>query len=211
MKPSQPENAWGGSGLPPWSRERILYNAPAETVVAVMYRFGNGVSFAEEAPVRRLYHRRLRDKTYQPVDARHKLESHEEPHCCQAMPFLIFNELRFEERRPTPEYLKAVLKGKDLPSRGWGMDWIGVRRVNLETGEDQRVLDELSLNAPPPYESGQGWVNSILSVSADGSTATCKVGLMTGGDIGLVDYSLYEVSLTEGLKRKLADLPDAFL
>jgi hypothetical protein len=202
MKPQSPAaEPWEGSGVPPWRAERLLYSRSAETLVVVMYR-----KFEKEAPVRQLYYRRLPKTTYEPVDVRHKLESHEHAHCCEEAPFLIFNEMRFEEPRPTPEHLKVIFKEKDLPPERWAADWIGIRRVNLKTGEDTRVLDELSFNPPPPYISG--WVSDILSVSADGTAAVCVVGLDRGGRM---DYSVFEVSFAEGLKRKIADLPHTFL
>jgi hypothetical protein len=115
----------------------------------------------------------------------------------------------FRETLPgTPAYLEPLLKGKGLPppSEAWGADWYGVRRVNLETGEDARVLDRESLQPPPPYTAG--WVSGILSVSADGSSAVCTVGLTPGGG---VDYWVLELSFFDGCRRMVAKLPQAFL
>jgi hypothetical protein len=201
-----PESRRSDNGLPEWTRERILYNSASNTLVAVMYRgFG-----AEDAPVRRLYYRRLPEKTYEPVPVRHELEGHEYAHCCQSAPFLIFNEIRYEATEPyapVSEYLKGLLKPEKVPQTGWGFDWTGIRRVNLETGEDRRVLEADSFHQiPRPYESW--WVTRILSVSADGATAVCTVCLIAGGK---ADNCVYEVSLAEGLKQKIADLPHNIL
>jgi hypothetical protein len=202
MKPLLPENPWAGSGVPAGTRERLLYNGPSQSLVVVMQReFGN-----TGPPVRRLYYRRLPGSTYEPISLRHEHESHEYAHSCEAAPYLIFNEMRFEDRPPSPEYLKGIVKKKWLPPRGWGADWIGIRRVNLVTGEDKRLIEAETLNVPSPYV--RGWVAEILNVASDGSLAVCKVGLDIGGRL---DYSVFEVSLTEGLRRKLADLPHTFL
>jgi hypothetical protein len=148
----------------------------------------------------------LPESTYEPISLRHERESHEYAHCCEATPYLIFNEMRFEDRPPRPEYLKVIVKKKLLPPRGWGADWIGIRKVNLLTGEDKRVIEPESLNVSASYSGG--WVAEILSVASDGSLAICKVGLDIGGRL---DYSVFEVSLTEGLLKKIADLPHTFL
>jgi hypothetical protein len=122
------------------------------------------------------------------------------------MPFLIFNEMQFSKLRPTPAYLKVFLKGAELPHDGWGVNWVGIRRINLETGEDTQVLDQESLGVPPSYASG--YVSRILSVSADGSGAVCVVGLMHGSQM---KYFVYELSFDAGLGRKITELPNVFL
>jgi hypothetical protein len=142
---------------------------------------------------------------YSPVGVRHELESQQDAHCCEQAPFLVFNEMRFREPRPTPAYLQVVMKGK-VPPEPWGADWLGIRRFNLETGEDTLVLDKESLRPTPPYTSG--WVSQLLSVSADGSNAVCVVGLTPGGTM---KYFVYELSLAEGLGRMIAELPQVFL
>ena len=202
MKHLLPENPWGDCGVPPWNRERLLYNGPSQTFVVVMNReFGQS-----GPPSRRLFYRRLPERTYEPISLRHELESHEYAHCCETTPYLIFNEMRFEDRPPTPEYLKGIVRKKSLPPRGWGANWMGIRKVDLVTGEDKRVIEAESFSVPSPY--GGGWVREILSVARDGSLATCIIGLDIGGRL---DYSVYEISLTEGLQRKIADLPQTFL
>jgi hypothetical protein len=118
--------------------------------------------------------------------------------------------MRFREPEPrrTPVHLETALKGKgfSLPPEAWGADWLGIRRFNLATGEDEGVLDRKSLRPPPPYTSG--WVSRILSASADGSGAVCQVGLTPGGG---VDYYVAEVSLADGVRRLIARLPRVFL
>ena len=115
-------------------------------------------------------------------------------------------EFRFRKPEPTPAYVEIVMRGRPLPPKPWGADWVGIRRLDLETGNDLRVLDEESLHPPRPYTSG--WVSDILSISADGSAAVCTVGLTPGGG---VDYYVFEVSLTFGLGRMIAKLPNVFL
>jgi hypothetical protein len=134
------------------------------------------------------------------------LESQQDAHCCEKTPYLIFNEMRIREPRPRPGYLDVVLKGKGPPPEPWEADWCGIRRVNLETGEDLRVLDEDGLRPPPPHTSG--WVNQIVDVSADGSGAICVVGLSPGGQMS---YFVYELSFRDGLGRLVADLPQVFM
>jgi hypothetical protein len=197
MNPSWPDGP-SDAGRPPGRVERLLYNRLSDTLVAMMAR--------SEPPTHRLYYRRLPDTAYRPIGVRHELESQQDAHCCDGTPFLIFNEMRFREPRPTPGYLKVVLKGKDPPPERWGADWLGVRRFNLETNEDTRVLDEQSLQVPLPHTLG--WVSRILNVSADGSGAVCVVGLTPGSRM---TYFVYELSFTDGLGRKIAELPQVFL
>jgi len=147
MKPLWPDEPLDAA-RPPGHVHGLLYNRAAETLVAIMVR--------SEPPAHRLYYRRLPGTAYCPVGVRHELESQWDAHCCEQTPFLIFNEMRFREPRPTPAYLKAVLKGKGPPPEPWAADWFGIRRFNLETGEDTRVLDAESLRVPPPYTSGVG-------------------------------------------------------
>jgi hypothetical protein len=187
-----------GAAAPPGAVERLLYNRPSDTLVVLMARTA--------PPAHRLYFRRLPGKAYSSVGVGHELESQEDAHSCDSAPLLIFNEMRFREPVPPPAHVKAVLRGKQPPPVEWAADWLGIRRFNLETGEDLRVLDEGSLRVPPPYTSG--WVSQILSVSADGSGAVCVVGLTPGGE---VTYFVYELSFSDGLGRQIAELPQVFL
>jgi hypothetical protein len=189
------------AGRPRGCVDSLLYNRPADTLVAVMAQGSE-----PGPPVHRLYARRLPEVTYRPIGVRHELESQNDAHSCERAPLLIYNELRFRERRPTPGYLEVVLRGRKPPPEPWGADWIGVRRFDLQTGDDTRVLEESSLHPPSPYMSGR--VSAILSVSADGLNAFCKVGLIRGGG---VDYFVFEVSLQHGLRRMIAKLPNVFM
>ena len=198
MKPFSPDDS-PDAGRPLGHVHQFLYNRPSDTRIAVM--------IGSESPAHRIHYRRLPGTAYRSVGVMHELESQQDVHSCQETPFLIFNELGFRKPRPTPTYLKVVLKGKDLPpERGWGADWLGIRRFNLETGEDTRVLDEDSLRPPPPYTSG--WVSELLSVSADGSGAVCVVGLTPGSQM---KYFVYEMTFAHGLKRMVAELPQGLL
>ena len=95
-----------------------------------------------------------------------------------------------------PAYLRIGLKGKGLPREPWRAAWLGIRRFNLKTGEDTRILDRESFRIPPPYTSG--WVSQILSVSADGSGVIGVVGLLRGSTM---TYFVYELSVVvHGLK-----------
>ena len=185
------------AGRPTGTVHGLLYSRPANVLVAVMAR--------SDPPAHRLYYRRLPGTAYHPIDVRDELESQQDAHCCERTPYLIFNEMRFREPRARPGYLDVVLKGK-VPPEPWGADWVGIRRVNLETGEDVRVLDEESLRPPPPHTSG--WVSQILGVSADGSGAVCVVGLTPGSQMS---YFVYELSFRDGLGRLVAELPHVFL
>jgi hypothetical protein len=191
-------------GRPPGSVKGLLYNRRSNTLVAVLDRRPDS-----GPPVKRLYYRRLPGDDYRPVDVRHEFESQETAHCCEGSPYLVFNEMRFEEPESPriPTYLEGLLKDKHMPPQvGWGADWLGIRRFDLETGEDARVLVEETLRPPPPYTTG--WVSGILSVRADGSGAVCTAGFMPGGG---VDYYVVEVSFTGGVSRVIAKLPHVFL
>jgi hypothetical protein len=187
------------SRRPPGRFDALLYCRPCDTLVAVMAH--------TEPPARRLYFRRLPDTSYTPVTVQHELESQESAHCCEEAPLLIFNEMRFRKLDPdaTSGYLQVLLKNKKATPQVWGADWLGIRRINLKTTEESRILDERSLKPPAPHTSG--WVSEILSVSADGSRAVCVVGL----GVGQMRYFVYELSFAHGLERMVAELPDAFL
>jgi hypothetical protein len=197
MKSLWPDKPSGGN-RPPGCVKGLLYNRPSDSLVAIMFR--------SAPPAHRLYFRRLPDSAYHPIGVRDEFESQADAHCCDRTPFLIFNEMRFREPRPSPAYLKFAFKGKELSPDIWGADWLGIRRFNLETGEDIRVLDKESFHVPPPYASG--WVSQILSVSPDGSGAVCVVGLSSGGQ---VHYFVHELSFTDGLGAMIAELPRVFL
>ena len=186
------------AGRPPGTVHGLLYSRPANVLVAAMAR--------ANPPAHRLYYRRLPGTAYHPIGVRDELESQQDAHCCERTPYLIFNEMRFREPRPQSGVLDVVFKGKRPPPAGWGADWVGIRRVNLETGEDVRVLDEESLRSPPPYTSG--WVSQLLGVSSDGSGAVCVAGLFSGGTGA---YFVCELSFRDGVGRLVAELPDVFL
>jgi hypothetical protein len=202
MRPRTPADP-PGQPRPPGGVRQLLYNRPSDTLVAVM-------GLRPSPPLQRLFYRRLPWEEYCPVGVRHELESQEDAHCCERVPYLVFNEKRFREpdRQRVPAYLEPLLKDRGLtpPPEMWGADWLGIRRINLETGEDTRVLDEESLRPPLPYTSG--WVSQIISVSADGSGAVCQVGLTPGGG---VDYWVMELSFFGGPRRMVARLPYVFL
>ncbi len=197
MKPLWPDEP-PDDGRPPGTVQGLLYNRPANTLIARMVH--------SEPPRHRLYYRRLPELAYRPVTVRDEWESQKDAHSCELMPYLIFNEMRLQEPEPTPAYLKIVLKGKALPPEPWRATWLGIRRFNLEKGEDTRILDRESFRVPPPYTSG--WVSQILSVSADGSGVIGVVGLLRGSKM---TYFVYELSFAEGLGRKIAELPQVFL
>jgi len=201
MKFLLPEERWKGSGIPAQSQvHALLYNRPTNSLVAVTAReLDDGMQF------QRLYYRRLPAEVYRPVGARDLLEDQKDPICCASAPFLFFNEMRYREIGRTPPYLKHLLKGQtSFPT--YGGDWFGVRRYNLETGEDRTVLDEDTLK--PPTQYSRGWVARLLTVSADGRTAVASVGLQAGGR---VTYFVCELSFTDGLKEIIAELPRVFL
>jgi hypothetical protein len=206
MKPWTPYHP-PGPDRPPGTVDRLLYSRPSNTLVVVM---AHGLQRCPAA--QRIYCRRLPDTNYLPIGVRDEVEfeSQQDAHCCDGAPFLIFNEMHIKkfEPDPVPGWVEAAFHGNKLPhqSERWWCDWLGIRRVNLETGEDVRVLDKESLHPPPPYTSG--WVSDILSVSADGSEAVCTVELMRGGEM---TYFVFEVSPAGGLKRQVAELPDVFL
>jgi hypothetical protein len=201
MKPLLPEDPWKEFGiLGQYKFLRLMYNEVSKSLVAVMEDTDE-----DRPPLQRLYYRRLQDEKYSSVMARDILEDQRHAHFSASAPFLIYNEWRFIEHEPVP---LPFLKGLPPQSKekAWGGDWMGIRRFNLETGEDKRMLDRQKLNIPSCYVDG--WVSEILSVSADGSHAVCKVGLNRGQRCS---YFVYEVSLLEGLKREIAELPQIFL
>jgi hypothetical protein len=182
---------------PPGTVHTLLYSHPANALVAVLTQ--------TSPPAHRLYYRRLPETAYHPVEVQDEFESQQDPHCCDRVPCLVFNEMRFRPPQPRSGYLGTVLNG-NRPTESWEADWVGIRRVNLETGEDVRILDEESLHPHPPHTSG--WVSQILDVSPDGSEVVCVVGLSLGSEMS---YFVYELSFRDGLRRLVAELPHVFL
>jgi hypothetical protein len=186
MNPRLPEDSSRPIN-PPGLIDRLLYNRPSHSLVAVM-----DVRLKKGQPAQRLYYRRLPAEAYRPVGVRHELESQQDAHCCEAAPYLVYNAIRFESQRDR--------------EGGFEANWVGIRRFNLETGLDEQVLDERTLCLGTPESSG--WMSRIMGVSSDGSGAVCTVGLTTCGEGG---YFVYEVSFAEGLKRMVTKLPRVFL
>ena len=204
MKPLLPEEPFYDLGIPGQTAIKgLLYNSASGCLVAIAHRQ------LELGPaVYRLYYRRLPAETYEPVGLRHELEDQSDVFSCEGSPFLIFNELRFRaELVPNyPEWMIPLLPKGQAEARGYGADWIGIRRFNLDTAEDKRVLDEETINPFPPYT--RAWVSQLLSVSPDGTGCVCVAALTKGGK---VDRFVCEASFTEGLKRQLAPLKRVFL
>jgi len=199
MEFSLPEGPWADVGIPGHCRIRgLLYNRASESLVAIARS-----ALEEQPPLQRLYYRHLPETTYRAVGIRHPLESQDDALCCEDAPFLIFNELRFREPERVPAFLQKVLKGTP---KGFGADWSGIRRVNLETGADELILDREKIHPFPPYTTGR--VSRLISVSADGTDAVCTVGLSAGGR---VDYFVCELSLAAGLRRTITKLAHPFL
>jgi hypothetical protein len=201
MRPELPPGPWEHIGILGPSRiEGLLFSQATESLVAVTCQ-----RLAAGMEVRRLYYRRLPEELYRPVSVRHPLESQVDAVCCGNAPVLLFNEMRFCEPKPKSWYPSELLKGQHEPPVGHGADWLGVRRIDLRTGKDETVLDERTISPPPPFVGG--WVSRLMSVSTDGSSAICQVGLDLGGQMR---YFVCEVGLPGGLKRTIAELPNVF-
>jgi hypothetical protein len=140
MKSLVPEEPFIEVGIPGQTAiQGLLYNRSAGSLVAIARR-----ELELRPTVYRLYYRRLPDETYQPVGIRHELESQQDPLSCEATPFLIFNELCFRNE-PILDYRASPAKGQ-AKTLGYGADWIGIRRFNLQTGIDKRVLEKETIN-----------------------------------------------------------------
>jgi hypothetical protein len=203
VKPLFPEVPWSKAGIPAGSIEGLLYNGPSETLVTITCR-----RLPQGPSAYRLYFRRLPELIYHPVVPRDEWENQNNALCCEQAPFLFFNEFRFRplpKAEPLPAYLQQLVKDQAEPP-AYGADWIGIRCFNLQTGEDRRVLDQETINPPSPYTIA--WVSSLMSVNADGSGGVCRVSLSTGG---IAKCFVHELSFTEGLGRRIAELPHVFV
>lgn len=177
MKPEEPVRPWEHIEIPGLSRIRaLLCSRAAESLVVVTSQ-----RLEEGMEVRRLYYRRLPWELYSPVSVRHPLESQQDATCCWDAPFLFYNEMRFRTTEPKSWYPSELMKGQPEQPVYHGADWMCVRRFNLRTGDHETVLDENTILPPPPFIGG--WVSSLMSVSADGSSALCTVGLDLGGQM----------------------------
>ena len=184
---------WIDAGIPGQCRvERLLYNRPSNTLVAVVNTLVEGSKLS----VFRHYVRAATATHYSPVNARHDCESQMSAACCEAAPFMIYNEWRFRAHEETSTH---------------AADWECVAQVDLATGIGETVLDAYSLRPPPPYNSG--WISDILAAWPDGSGAVCKIALaIVEGNAKLaIGYFVYDVSFKDGLVRQITSLPHIFL
>jgi hypothetical protein len=193
MSKEQLAGPWAETGIPGRACvDRLLYNRTCESLVVVIRKQLN-----TRLNVNRLYFRGVADTSYDAVPVQHSCESQEDAACCEAAPFLIYNEMRLSP--PAPR------------SSGCAADWKGIRRFNLTTGLSQLVLDKESLRPPRPYTAG--WVSSIIAPWPDGSGAVCRVGLekCESSNRVVMDYFVFEISFQDGLLRQIAALPRVFL
>lgn len=149
MKPEKPISPWEHIGISgPSSINALLYSRAAGSLVAV-----TSLRLEEGMEVRRLYYRQLPWELYRPVSVCHPLESQQDAICSWDAPYLFYNEMRFREPAPKSWYPSELMKGQPERPIYYGGDWKCVRRFNLRTGEQERVLDEETILPPHPISA----------------------------------------------------------
>ena len=95
--------------------------------------------------------------------------------------------------RPLLFYLSNKLTKRD---KGFNGEWEGLYSFDLQKRTHLKVADKDSLRFPSPYV--EGWVTSLVDVSADGSELYLTVGMMappTSAGLRKVNYQLARMDL----------------
>jgi hypothetical protein len=184
--PPQPPRPFNSNVFEPESEcVKLLYNKPADTVIAQFRRIGG-----DGLPREELFLRPSHGSEYRKVRIADPQITCWDPLSCSRQPFVIFNAMR--------------LNGST------GGDWAGISRVILPAGEVELLLNPRDLQVPTGYSSS--WIAQILDVDADGSAVVCRLALeVEQGNTTKVDYFVSEVTVASGSVANVAPLPNVFV
>jgi hypothetical protein len=132
---------------------RLLYNPPSETVIAELRSIG------EQFFPNQTYIRKKDSPKYEPIKNSEKMVSSE-----SAVTSL---------ERPLVFYLSTKLTKTD---KGFTGDWEGLYSFDLNNRTHVKIADKDSLRLPSPYI--EGWVTSLVGVSADATELYLTMGMM---------------------------------
>jgi hypothetical protein len=172
-------------GIPEWEEiaipegfgpHRLLYNPPSETVIAELRSIG------EQFFPNQLYIRKKDSPKYEPIKSFEQMVSSE-----SAVTSL---------ERPLVFYLSNKLTEKDDSFSG---DWEGLYSFDLQKRTHVKISDKASLRLPSPYV--EGWISSLVDVSADASELYLAIGMMrpdTAAGFRMVNHQLARMNLLTG-------------
>lgn len=160
----------------------LLYNEPANTLIAHFQRKGDVVSA--------LYTRQLNAAAYAKIAAENDLLSFDYPITATAAPLLYFNAIQWAKDR--------------------GGDWDSVRCLDLRSGQLTTVVSPTTLAVPSGYVGL--WISSLMAVDPDGQRLLCTVGFERVVDERSkhLDYWVCALPVQNPVPQQIALLPDAF-
>jgi hypothetical protein len=167
---------------------RLLYNPPSETVIAELRSIG------EQFFPNQLYIRKKDSAQYEPIKNFEQMVSSESAVTSLERPLLF--------------YLSNKLMKKD---EGFNGDWEGLYSFDFQKRTHLKIADKDSLRFPSPYV--EGWVISLVDVSADASELYLTVGMMrpdTSAGFRMVNHQLARMDLTTGNIHLVSHLKGTF-
>jgi hypothetical protein len=98
-----------------------------------------------------------------------------------------------------------------MEEKGFSGDWEGLYSFDLQKRTHLKIADKDSLRFPSPYV--EGWVTSLVYVSADASELYLTVGMMrpdTSAGFRMVNHQLARMDLPTGNIHLLSHLKGTF-
>jgi hypothetical protein len=185
-------------GIPEWEEiaipegfgpYRLLYNPPSETVIIELRSIG------EQFFPNQLYTRQKDAPKYEPVKGLEPMVSSESPVTSLGRPLLF--------------YLSNTLTKRE--DGGFNGDWEGLYSYDLQKRTHHKIVDKVSLRFPSPYV--EGWVTSLVEVSADATELYLTVGMMppdTSVGFRMVNHQLARMRLPTGDIQLISQLKGSF-
>jgi hypothetical protein len=167
---------------------RLLYNPPSENVIAELRSIG------EHFFPNQTYIRKKDSLRYEPIKSSERMVSSESAVTSLARPFLF--------------YLSNKLEKVDQNYKG---DWQGLYSFDLQSRRHLKIADKDSLRFPAPYV--EGWITSLVDVSADATELYMTVGMMppdTSEGFRMVNHQLARMDLTTGNIHPVSHLKGTF-
>ncbi len=167
---------------------RLLYNPPSETVIAELQSIG------EQFLPNQTYIRKKDSPKYDPIKTPEQMVSSESAVTSLERPLLFYNSNRLSKS-----------------DKGFSGDWEGLYSFDLHNRTALKIADKNSLRLPSPYI--EGWVNSLVGVSADASELYLTLGMMgpdTSAGFRVVNHQIARMDLLTGNIQLVSHLRGTF-
>jgi hypothetical protein len=167
---------------------RLLYNPPSETIIAELRSIG------DQFFPNQIYTRKKDSLKYEPIKSFQRMVSSESAVTSLARPLLF--------------YLSNELEKKD---EGFSGNWEGLYSFDLQKRTHFKIAGKDSLRLPSP--NVEGWVTSLVNVSADASELYLTVGMMlpdTSVGFRMVNHQLARMDLPAGIIHLVSHLKGTF-